>query len=110
MADHLPKSITDYVAGKNSRDLAKALSGFTADAIVVDEERQHIGPEAIGRWMTETAAQYNDQSRITDAVIAGDRTVVTAQVSGTFPGSPVVLRYAFTLRDGLITQLTIASP
>ncbi|MFN8664360.1 MAG: nuclear transport factor 2 family protein [Thermomicrobiales bacterium] len=109
MSQPMPQSIADYFAGKNARDYALALSGFAPDGTVSDEERQHVGAEAIQRWMEETAAKYNDRSQVREASADGDRTVVTAEVSGTFPGSPIELRYAFTLRDGLITSLAIDS-
>jgi hypothetical protein len=109
MTDSMPRSIADYFAGKNARDYATALSGFAPEAAVSDEERQHVGWEAIQRWMEESAAKYNDQSQIRGSTSDGDRTVVTAKVSGTFPGSPIELRYAFTLQDGLITSLAIDS-
>lgn len=109
MTDSLPQSIADYYAGKNARDYTKALSGFAPEAAVSDEERQHVGAEAIQRWMEATAAEYNDQSQVRGSTTDGDRTVVTAEVSGTFPGSPIELRYAFTLKDGLITSLAIDS-
>lgn len=107
MNHSLPQSIANYFSGKNARDYAKALSGVAPDAAVSDEERQHVGAEAIQRWMEESAAKYNDQSQIRGATTDGDRTVVMAEVSGTFPGSPIELRFAFTLQDGLITKLTI---
>lgn len=109
MTDSLPSSIAEYFAGKNARDYVQALSGFAPEAIVSDEERQHVGALEIQQWMEESAAQYNDRSQIKGATTEGDRTVVTAEVSGTFPGSPIVFRYAFTLRDGLITSLAIDS-
>lgn len=109
MNQSLPQSIADYYAGKNARDYARALSGFAPDAAVSDEEREHVGAEAIQRWMEKTAVEYNDQSQVRGSTTDGDRTVVTAEVSGTFPGSPIELRYAFTLRDGLITSLAIDS-
>lgn len=110
MNGDLPQSIADYFSGKNARDVATALSGFAPDATVLDEERRHVGHEAITAWMRETAAQYSDHSTVLGAEAEGHRILVTAQVSGTFPGSPIVLRYAFSIQDGLITQLTIASP
>jgi hypothetical protein len=109
MNQGLPQPIADYFAGRNARDYAKALSGFAPAAVVGDEERQHVGAEAIQRWMEETVASYNDQSQVRGATTDGNRTLVTAEVSGTFPGSPIEFRYAFTLQDGLITSLAIDS-
>ena len=39
----------------------------------------------------------------------GEQTVATAQVSGSFLGSPVQLDYQFTLRDDQIAALTIGT-
>jgi hypothetical protein len=33
---------------------------------------------------------------------------VTAEIRGKFPGSPIVLRFKFTLDDGRISRLEIA--
>lgn len=109
MSNSLPQSIADYFAGANARDYAQALSGFASAATVSDEERQHVGADAIQRWMEESAAEYNARSQFRGATTDGSRTIVTAEVSGTFPGSPIKLRYAFTLADGLITSLAIDS-
>src|SRR5689334_13123386 len=109
MTDALPQALADYFEGKNARDFARAVSGFAPDATVDDEAQQQVGAEAILRWMTRTDADYNDQAQVLGSTTDGDRTVVTAIVSGTFPGSPIELRYAFTLRDGQITSLAIDS-
>ena len=109
MSENLPQAITDYFAGKNARNYAMALSGFAPDAKVSDEEQQHVGAAAIQEWMAGTATKYNDQSRVIGGTTQGARAIVTAEVSGTFPGSPIELRYAFTLRDGLIIGLAIDS-
>jgi hypothetical protein len=44
---------------------------------------------------------------VTDVAEAGGKTVVTAEVSGSFPGSPVQLRYNFTLKGEKIAALLI---
>ncbi|MFT4037677.1 MAG: nuclear transport factor 2 family protein [Thermomicrobiales bacterium] len=107
MSFALPDAITRYYAGKNGRDYPAALSAFTPDAAVGDEAQQHVGHAAIGAWMADTAARYNDQSRVISAETTGDVTQIAAEVTGNFPGSPAVLRYRFTLRDGLIARLEI---
>ncbi|GAB3933705.1 hypothetical protein GCM10027614_05250 [Micromonospora vulcania] len=40
---------------------------------------------------------------------AGDSYLVRTRVSGSFPGSPIELRYRSTLRDDLIGALNIRS-
>jgi hypothetical protein len=37
----------------------------------------------------------------------GDKLAVAARVAGQFPGSPVELEFAFSLRDGKIAELAV---
>jgi hypothetical protein len=87
--------------------LGAAAAGFALAAVVTDEERRHEGPEAIRRWMEETSALYHDQSAVKSVSTEGNTTQVTAEVSGTFPGSPILLRYTFTLDGEQISRLDI---
>jgi hypothetical protein len=103
----LPPSIAHYFAGKNARDFAAAAAGFAPAAVVTDEERRHEGPEAIRRWMEATSALYHDQSAVKSVSTEGNTTQVTAEVSGMFPGSPILLRYTFTLDGEQISRLDI---
>jgi hypothetical protein len=44
---------------------------------------------------------------VTDVAEADGKTVVTGLVSGTFPGSPVRLRFHFTIEGDKIARLEI---
>ena len=46
---------------------------------------------------------------MTGATEAGEQAIATAQVSGSFPGSPAQIRYRFTLKDGKIAALAIGT-
>ena len=102
----LPKTIADYFAA-DSRDGAAVARCFTPDALVVDEKRNHVGREAIARWKTDSSAKYNYVSEPFAIANEGDRIVVSAHLTGNFPGSPVDLRYGFTLAGDLISRLEI---
>jgi hypothetical protein len=97
-----------YFEGRNARDFAQALSGFSNDAVVRDESRTHRGPQEIRAWMMETIAAYDDRSELLNVDIDGDTLIATAEVSGNFPGSPITLRYRFVTESGAITSLEIA--
>lgn len=81
---------------------------FTADAVVRDEEREHRG-EAIRAWIDEAIASYRPVAEILSIVEESGRTVALATVSGDFSGSPIELRYRFTLADGRISALDIGA-
>ena len=109
MSAHLPSSIQDYFSGKNARDPALAVSGFAPSAVVTDEGGDHRGPPAIKAWIDETTARYDDRADVRTVAASGDDVRVTAEVSGTFPGSPIVLGFDFTVKDGRIVRLKIGS-
>jgi SnoaL-like domain len=102
----LPKPIADYFAA-DAMDGAAIANCFTADAVVVDEKRTHIGRNAIACWKTEASAKYDYVSEPTAIDDQGERIIVTAHLTGNFPGSPVDLRYAFTLAGNEIVRLEI---
>ena len=51
--------------------------------------------------------KYHPAFKVADVVDDGRTIVVTGLVSGTFPGSPVRLSYAFELAGSKITRLEI---
>jgi hypothetical protein len=108
MKETLPSAIQGYFAGKYARDFTMAVSGFSASAVVKDEGRDHQGPVAIRTWIEETAAKYEDRAEVRAVSSCGDTVEVTADVTGRFPGSPILLRFKFTLDDGQISRLEIA--
>lgn len=102
----LPKPIADYFAA-DAKDGAAVAKCFTADAVVIDERRTHQGRDAIARWKAETSTKYDYVSEPIAVEHDGARTIVTAHLTGNFPGSPVDLRYGFTLAGDAIERLEI---
>ncbi|GAA4562815.1 nuclear transport factor 2 family protein [Micromonospora coerulea] len=108
MTSTVPAVIDRYYRLIGEDDIDGFVSCFTDDAIVADEDRTYEGPAAIRAWRERTAAEFH-YTAVPESVQeeAGGNIVVTALVSGTFPGSPVRLRHRFTMRDGLIGALDI---
>ena len=69
----------------------------------------HRGKIDIQRWAIETIEKYKFQFKPLSAEERGDETVVSVEVSGTFPGSPVTLDYHFAIANDEIASLTIDS-
>lgn len=107
MPASLPKPIEDYFAA-DAADWTAVAKCFTADAVVIDEKQTHRGREAIARWKTDASAKYRYVSVPIAVDEQGGRIIVTAHLTGDFPGSPVDLRYAFTLAQDEIARLEIA--
>lgn len=104
----LPKPIAAYFEADRSRDADAVATCFAADGVVKDERKRHQGHEAIRRWKAEASKAYTYRVEPHSIGSEEGRTVVTSTVSGTFPGSPVDLRYVFVLEGDSIAELEIA--
>jgi hypothetical protein len=82
---------------------------FTSDGRVVDEGHTHVGPSAIEAWQAAAAAKYACSAEPIALEQHDRKYIVTSRVTGDFPGSPVVLRYAFVLERGKIASLEIST-
>jgi hypothetical protein len=78
-------------------------------AVVIDEHRKHRGRDAIARWKAEATAKYHYTSEPLTVDVSGADVVVTARLTGDFPGSPVKLRYCFALEGDEIARLEITA-
>ena len=107
MNTKLPQPIANYFQAANAHNTDAVVAAFADDAVVVDESRERRGSTAIKEWSEEVNEKYKPHAEVTDVAEVGDKTVVTANVSGTFPGSPVQLRYSFTLKGEKIAALLI---
>ena len=80
---------------------------FSDDAVVRDEGRERQGVAAIREWLQEVSAKYRPTVDVLGVAQTADETTVTGRVAGDFPGSPVELRFAFTLAGDKIARLEI---
>ncbi len=99
----LPAPIAAYF----SADWGGVASCFIEHAVVVDERLEHHGRQAIERWKTEATAKYHYTSEPLAVDFSGADVSVIARVTGEFPGSPIELRYRFTLKGDRIARLEI---
>lgn len=104
----LPEAIRGYFDSTNSQQAEAACSHFTLDAVVVDNGETLHGAPAILAWIKRTMEEFGAVAEPLHLAEADGRHVVTTRVSGNFPGSPVELDFAFTLRDGKIANLDVA--
>ena len=102
----LPPTIAAFFQAFNAHDTDAFTDLFAGDAHVADEGGEYRGTAAIKGWIQEANASYKPHAVPTDLAQSDDKIVVTAQVSGTFPGSPAPLHYHFTLKDDKIAALT----
>lgn len=107
MSFSLPNAITTYFNISNGADDSQLTDCFTADARVFDEGETHRGRTAIQSWLRATRAKIEYRVEPVSVSHQGNTMVVTATVTGNFPGSPVQLDHTFQLADGQIQSLEI---
>jgi hypothetical protein len=103
----LPTPIAKYFEAKNLHAIDAMLATFSDQATVRDEGKDVVGRPAIRHWIEETTRKYSVSVTPTRVDQSGATTIVTATVSGTFPGSPIQLHYHFTVAAENITHLAI---
>jgi hypothetical protein len=103
----LPEEVARYIESANRFDAANATACFTPEAIVRDEQKEHVGHPAIERWIAQTIHAYQPHVTVTSAGTLGATVNLVGSVSGNFAGSPLDLDYEFQLQAGKISQLTI---
>ncbi|WP_256006914.1 nuclear transport factor 2 family protein [Pedobacter deserti] len=103
----LPKVVERFIETQNSYDSKSYTECFTESAIVHDEGKVHRGKEEIRRWIEHSNEAYQSSMELVDYEQAGSNGVLTANVSGTFPGSPIVLKFHMELKDELIDSLKV---
>jgi hypothetical protein len=104
----LPEPLESYFEAVNREDVEAMLVPFAANAVVRDEGRTRSAVRELREWIEEVTEKYHPRFEVEDVVAEGaEAAVVTGLVSGTFPGSPVRLHYAFRMSGQKITHLEI---
>ena len=106
---NLPPIIQTYITASNAHDVEAIVACFDDHAVVRDENAMQQGKTEIRRWATETIEKYKFQSKPLSADERGTETILSVEVSGSFPGSPVMLEYQFTIANDKIQSLIIDS-
>jgi hypothetical protein len=103
----LPAVITELVNAQNSQDSTAYSACFTPNAIVFDEGHNHQGKEEIKTWIERSTEKYQTVMEPLEYSESDNKGVLSAKISGTFEGSPLVLKYNLEFADNLIRSLKI---
>ncbi|MCW8313127.1 MULTISPECIES: Cif family virulence factor [Sphingobacterium] len=104
---NLPNIISDLVKAQNEFDSAAYANCFTEDAEVFDEGKTHNGKIEIENWINIANREYRATMKPLD--FNESESILSAEISGLFPGSPLVLKYHFRLSNGQINYLKITT-
>ena len=106
---NLPLVIQRYIDASNAHDVRAIVDCFADDAVVRDENATRHGKIDIRYWATETIEEYKFHFKPLSADERGAETILSVEVSGSFPGSPITLDYHFTIANDKIQSLIIDS-
>ena len=105
----LPRPIETYLRAENAGDVEALSECFTPYATVRDEGHLYEGLPAIKNWKTQTKIKYNHTVTPLEISTSKGITTLKARLSGSFPGSPVTVKFHFELVDDQIASLQIRS-
>ena len=103
----LPLPIDLYMKAENAGDVEAFSQCFAPDATVRDEGHSYEGLAAIKDWMTAAKKKYNHTVEPLALAHQAGKTVLSARLTGNFPGSPVTADFTFVLAGGKIVSLEI---
>jgi hypothetical protein len=104
---NLPNIISKLVKAQIQYDSHAYANCFTDTAVVFDEGKTHNGKAEIQNWIDAANKEYKTVMKPLDYNERDN--VLSAEISGTFPGSPLILKYHFKLSGELIESLKITT-
>jgi len=102
---NLPEVIADLVKAQNNFDSSAYANCFSETAVVFDEGKTHNGKTEIKNWIEKANREY--KAIMKPLEYSETAQTLKAEISGTFPGSPIVLQYHLKIIDGSIESLKI---
>ncbi|MEH0157308.1 nuclear transport factor 2 family protein [Limibacter armeniacum] len=102
---NLPKVIADLVKAQDDFDSTAYANCFTETAVVFDERKTYTGKAEIKNWIAKANKEYQVTMKPLEYLETEQR--LKAEITGTFPGSPLVLTYHYEFKGELIQSLEI---
>ncbi|MFD2101156.1 nuclear transport factor 2 family protein [Flagellimonas iocasae] len=104
---NLPKVLTELVKAQDNFDSTSYANCFAETAVVVDEGKTYNGKNEIKSWIEKANKEY--QVTMKPLEYSETTEILTAEVSGNFPGSSVILSYNLNFKNELIQSMRITS-
>ena len=102
---NLPKVVDTLVETQNSFDSVAYANCFSETAVVVDEGKTHHGRKEIERWIADSNERYKATITPVGFEERENESLLKAETSGNFPGSPFILTYHLIINNDLIESL-----
>jgi ketosteroid isomerase-like protein len=104
----LSKTVANLIAAQDKYDSKAFADNFSDDAVVYDEGKTYHGKKEIRQWNELTNEKYKTKYEPLEVSVENEKVILTVKVSGTFDGSPITLKYHFTIKDEKIQSLKIS--
>ncbi|MBT2620040.1 MULTISPECIES: nuclear transport factor 2 family protein [Chryseobacterium] len=104
---NLPKVVSDLVKTQNNFDSVAYANCFSETAVVYDEGKTYKGRKEIEHWIADANERYQATMQPVSFEETETGSVLKAEASGKFNGSPIVLSYHLEIADELIQSLKI---
>lgn len=104
---NLPKVVANLIKAQNDFDSTAYADCFSETAVVFDEGKTHNGRKEIEHWIADANERYKAVMKPVDFEEKGPESLLRAEVSGAFPGSPILMTYHLQIADELIQSLKI---
>lgn len=105
----LPIILKNLLQAQENCDSNSYAEFFSDDAQVFDEGKTHKGKEEIKDWNEKTNEEYKTKLKVIDVFNEDKMITLTTKVSGTFDGSPIILKYKFEIENEKISSLKITN-
>ncbi|WP_330443592.1 nuclear transport factor 2 family protein [Flavobacterium sp. C4GT6] len=106
----LPKVVLGLVKAQNDFDAVAYADCFTENAEVFDEGKTYKGKDEIKAWIEDANKRYQVMMKpVAYTKMSDTSSVLSAEISGSFPGSPLVLQYHLNIKEEEIHSLEITS-
>jgi hypothetical protein len=102
---NLPQEIVNLVTAQDNFDSKAYANCFSETAVVYDEGKTHKGRKEIEKWIEKANKEYQVVMKPID--YSETEQTLKAEISGSFPGSPLVLTYQFEIINQQIQSLKI---
>lgn len=99
--------IQDLIKAQDDFDSIAYAKCFSDDAIVFDEGNTYKGKQEIETWISSANEKYHTVMKPLEFSETKHESILTVELSGSFPGSPIVVKYHFEIHDNKITSLKV---
>ena len=104
---NVPQVVSDLLIAQESFNSAAFANCFSETAIAFDENNTYKGKAAIQQWNNNTNTKYQTALQPISYQQNGTKSTLTTRVSGTFEGSPIIMKYYFEIAGEKIQSLEI---